>query len=555
MKKILSHTWTVLSKSEKKKFCLLSVLDIVINILDIVSLALLLWLIQFYVQPAAAKNLSFLPSWFNNRDSIIFIGLFFLFFGLKNMAGFFIARSQYVFISNVAIRISQNNLYNYQHAPFEEFVQVDSSVHIRKIGFQPFEFCQYILTGIQQIITQTCLVSFTIVAIVIFDARLFLLLMAILLPPVALVFYLIKKRLSRTRSNIRSSNERSFQYLLDALKGYVEANIYHRNDFFMRRFIQARRKFSTYLFESLSLQNMPSRVIEVFAVLGLFILIVIAKFSGSQDHAAFITIGAFMAAAYKVIPGVVKLINVSGQMRAYEFSLTELLQNHSAKEKKMHTASMEISTVEFRNIHFSYPRMPVLEGFNLSLEKGDFVAITGRSGRGKTTILNLLLGFLQANSGEIIINGTEMLPEQIKKFWPSIAYVRQQSFLIHDSILKNITLEEDEHEDNALSFALKVSGVSEMAAVFPDGVQQVITENGKNISGGQQQRIGLARALYKNADLILLDEPFNELDEASVNLMLEYFHGLSKNGKIVVLITHDKQSLSYCNKIISVDPE
>src|SRR5439155_23682825 len=159
----------------------------------------------------------------------------------------------------------------------------------------------------------------------------------------------------------------------------------------------------------------------------------------------------------------------------------------------------------------------------LSLEKGDFAAITGRSGRGKTTILNLLLGFLQANSGEIIINGTEMLPEQIKKFWPSIAYVRQQSFLIHDSILKNITLEEDEHEDNALSFALKVSGVSEMAAVFPDGIQQVITENGKNISGGQQQRIGLARALYKNADLILLDEPFNELDEASVNLMLQYF--------------------------------
>ena len=136
-----------------------------------------------------------------------------------------------------------------------------------------------------------------------------------------------------------------------------------------------------------------------------------------------------------------------------------------------------------------------------------------------------------------------------------ISYVRQQSFFIYDSILRNITLEENGHNKENLQYALKVSGLAEFIAKFPEGLDKVITENGKNISGGQQQRVAIARALYKNAELILLDEPFNELDEASEILLLEHLQELSQNGKMVIMITHDKKSLSYCNKIISLDEQ
>ena len=95
----------------------------------------------------------------------------------------------------------------------------------------------------------------------------------------------------------------------------------------------------------------------------------------------------------------------------------------------------------------------------------------------------------------------------------------------------------------------------EMVNQFPEGLNKIITENGKNISGGQQQRVAIARALYKNADLILLDEPFNELDEASETVLLEHFRALAKQGKMVIMITHDKESLGYCNKTISLDEE
>jgi ABC-type bacteriocin/lantibiotic exporter with double-glycine peptidase domain len=141
----------------------------------------------------------------------------------------------------------------------------------------------------------------------------------------------------------------------------------------------------------------------------------------------------------------------------------------------------------------------------------------------------------------------------IKNYWPFISYVRQQPFLIHDTILRNIVLDEVSQSDKKLDHILEISGVNNFTHQSADGLNKMITENGKNISGGQQQRIAIARALYKDAGLILLDEPFNELDEVSTLSLLNYFKELSAAGHTVIMITHDSKSLSYCNKIISLD--
>ncbi len=556
MKYYIKNIIAILHQNERKKLGVLILLDIMISIADIAFLAFLLFIVHFYTQPAETNKYLFLPSWLNDKNSLLLVTLLVCLFSIKNLTGFLIYRAQNRYIGNVAVRLSQAKLLQYLDGKFEDYVNVDSSVHIRRICFQPFEFCQYVLSGILQILTQLFLITITIVAILLFNAQLFLLLLCILMPPVIVVFYFIKKRLTVTKLQLQSSNEISFRYLLDALKGYVEGNIYNKNDFFLQRFITHRRKFSNSLFDSLSIQNMPSRIIEIFAVIGLFMLIVIAKWSGNNDSSAFITIGAFMAAAYKIIPGIVKVINVAGQIKAYEFSVTDLTQTQD--EKNTFYAGPEangIDSVTFRNVSFQHAALPVLNNFRLSIKKGELVGITGKSGRGKTTILNLLLGFLTPAKGQILVNDIVTENESLKKYWPLISYVRQQPFLIHDTILKNITLEEKGYDSAKLEFALKISGLDEFISKLPEGLEKVITENGKNISGGQQQRIALARALYKDAELILLDEPFNELDEASEIALLEHFHGVARNGKMVIMITHDTKSLTYCNKIISLDEQ
>jgi ABC-type bacteriocin/lantibiotic exporter with double-glycine peptidase domain len=119
--------------------------------------------------------------------------------------------------------------------------------------------------------------------------------------------------------------------------------------------------------------------------------------------------------------------------------------------------------------------------------------------------------------------------------------------------LRNITLREHNYDEEKLKHVVEISGLQDLIDSTPEGLNKMIAENGKNISGGQQQRISIARALYKDADLILLDEPFNELDEESANVLVQHFKEMTKAGKMIILITHDSKSLSYCNKIFSLD--
>jgi ABC-type bacteriocin/lantibiotic exporter with double-glycine peptidase domain len=140
-------------------------------------------------------------------------------------------------------------------------------------------------------------------------------------------------------------------------------------------------------------------------------------------------------------------------------------------------------------------------------------------------------------------------------YWSRIAYVKQQSFLIHDSIRNNITLNGQPCDEERLKKAIDAAGLNVLIESLHGKMDTIITENGRNVSGGQRQRIVLARALYKEADLIILDEPFNELDEESECALLRYFRQLAQSGKMIILITHNKKSLSFCNKTISLHEE
>jgi len=303
----------------------------------------------------------------------------------------------------------------------------------------------------------------------------------------------------------------------------------------------------------MSVQGMPIRMIEIFAIMGLFVLIAINKWSGNTDNSAVVTIGIFMAAAYKIIPGIVKILNINGQINTYQYTIHNLLQEETIPDQKEKSVHENVQSIQFENVFFKYNDQIVLDNLNLTIERGDFLGISGLSGKGKTTILNLLLGFLTPDTGKIIINDVSMDAKALQKFWPDISYVKQQSFLIHDSILHNIILNDNHYDEKKLQKIIEVSGLDTLVNTYPEKLNKIITENGKNISGGQRQRIAIARALYKDADLILLDEPFNELDESSECSLLNHFKYLSQTGKLVILITHNKRSLSFCNKIISLD--
>jgi ABC-type multidrug transport system fused ATPase/permease subunit len=530
--------------------------NMIVSVIDILSLAMLLFIINFYTQGTHPSKLNYLSGWIFNRDSIYLILLFFIFFMMKSVAGFFVFQSQNRFVYEVASRISEGNLQNYLEGSYTDYTNEDSSVLIRKISQQPTEFCHYVLAGIQQIFTESILICLTILAILLFNAKLFLFLFIILLPAVIILSYVTKARLKTVRTNIKTNGERALQYLQEALSGFIESNIYNKNKFFIERFINYQRIQNKFLADLVVTQGVSARLIEVFAVFGLFILIWANKLMGNPRAVELVTIGAFIAAAYKIIPGIVKILNISGQIKTYEFTLNDLvIQKKKNPVEKTQTSLTAIRSVAFENVSFKFNNQKIIKNFDFQLSSGDFIGLSGLSGRGKTTVINLLLGFLDPSDGHISLNGTILTSKERQSYWNNISYVKQQAFLIYDTILNNISLGKDQFDEMRFSQAIASTGLLSFISKFPEGIQKIITENGKNISGGQRQRITIARALYKNADLIILDEPFNELDEASEMALLDHFKQLALTGKLVLLITHNRTSLSFCNKIISLDEE
>ncbi len=520
--------------------------DLLICALDIISWSGLLLIINYFISGSTKIGLPYVIP--GNGNQLVVPGIFLLLYGVKSWLGYRTTASANNFFYGVASRLSKESMERYLDGTYTDFVQTDSSVQIRKISQQPIEFSNYILTNVQQVFTQGLLIAFTVTAICFYRPTLFLSLFLILLPPVFLLGFLIKKQLSKVRTDIKTTSQKAIQYLQESLAGFVEGNIYNSNSFFTERYRQRQQQLNQHIAAQQNIQALPSRLIEVFAIIGFFLLIGLNKFF-TKSPVALVDIGVFVTASYKIIPGLVKILNSLGQIKTYLFIVPDLKKAEPiASTEALATA---IENIRFDNVSFGY-KDTLISNLNFALMPGDFAGIAGASGKGKTTIINLLLGFLDQTAGEILVNHTSANAAQRQSFFSRISYVKQLPFFINDSILKNITLSDDGFDASKLNEVVQFCGIESL--LTSEGLEKPITENGKNLSGGQRKRLMLARALYHGFDLLILDEPFSELDERTEQDMLVKLRALADHGKMILMITHNQTNLSYCDKIIAVEP-
>lgn len=539
----------ILQRGEKRRLCWLAVADVCISILDIAFLLALLYIVNYFTLPEHHLGISHFSSSIIGVHPFAVILFFFLLFVIKNIAGFMVSAMQYRFVYNTASRISRENLRQYLEGPFQDYVNIDSSVINRKINQQPIEFAHYVLNGVQQIFSQMVLVTVTVLAVLLFNPLLLPMLLLLLVPPVLLVSYLIKRKLDAGRLYGKQTSEKTLQHLQEALHGFVESNLYSKHEFFINRYHRVQHKLNHYLSQRLTIQSLPPRLIEVFAVFGLLALVMANFFISGGNTIPLVSIGALMIAAYKIIPGAVKITNTVAQVKSYAYAAAGLVPT-TPETAKLQPGGKMVNSIQFDNVWFDYPGKPVLASVSFGLEKGDFAVLPGLSGKGKTTLINLLLGFLCQDAGDIRLNDINANNQLRQACWNRIAYAKQQSFFLHASILENIVLQEDGYDKDRLDKILGLTGLGEMIQTFPHGLNTIITENGRNFSGGQRQRIIFARALYKDFDLLILDEPFSELDASSEHALLIQLKAMALAGKMILLITHNPNALHFCNKKI-----
>jgi ABC-type multidrug transport system fused ATPase/permease subunit len=220
---------------------------------------------------------------------------------------------------------------------------------------------------------------------------------------------------------------------------------------------------------------------------------------------------------------------------------------------------MDISfedSITIRNLTYGYDAgAPVLDGFNCLIRKGEYVGFNGYSGVGKSTLFNLLLGFLKPQTGEVCVDAIPLTSENKTAWLGKIGYVQQDVFIFQGTLAENVALGYKHIDKEKVNRILKQVCLEPWAIELPQGIDTPMGEYGKRLSGGQRQRIGIARALYKEAEIILLDEATSALDnhtEMEINSMLA---GLRKiyTGLTILSIAHRESSLSYCDRIITID--
>ena len=206
------------------------------------------------------------------------------------------------------------------------------------------------------------------------------------------------------------------------------------------------------------------------------------------------------------------------------------------------------------NLFFSYGRNTVLQDFSFSIEKGDFVSITGLSGSGKSTLLLLMLGAYQLGEGTLYLSAKDgrriPLGAQTRRLF---AYVPQNNHLFSGTLRENITFLCDDVSEEEIAQALRLSCVEQFLDTLPDGLDTVIGEHGYGLSEGQGQRLAIARALLSNAPVLLLDEATSALDEETELAVLENIASLRK--KTCFIVTHRKAAISFCNKHLTISPQ
>jgi ABC-type multidrug transport system fused ATPase/permease subunit len=547
---------SLLSRKQQKQFYLNILFICILNTFDLFSIGYLLYFLQSVFSPHQSSYLlqtikHIIPNASHSHQLILIALLLLLTFLIKNILSYFIYRKYVNYAYDVAASLSQQKMQHYFLLGYEDYCASESGDQLRNITQIPVEFAHYVLLGAINIISELMLLIFVIGFIIFYNINAFLLLMFILAPCFILIYFIIRKRIKSVRETIQKKSPLSIQYALEATQSFVESKLYNKEAFFIERYGKIQQELNNELSSILSVHNIPNRLLEVFAVLGVIAIFLYQLSTDAINTETLMLLSLFTVSAYKAIPSLNKLmINIS-QIKTYRFTIDILKEKSDSNltHDKTNSQILFNQSIKLKNVSFFYKGQiePVFKNINMNIKKGTIIGINGASGNGKSTLIHLLIGLLNPEKGEILV---DEIP--VKNRMSLFSYVKQTPIILSASIQQNIVFNDEKIDTILLNKVINYSGLKNLLAKLPDGIHTHLDEQGKNISGGEQQRICIARALYQNKDIIILDESISEVEEAIADDIVKSLQQLTKEGKTIILISHQQHVFKYCDNLYTL---
>ena len=302
---------------------------------------------------------------------------------------------------------------------------------------------------------------------------------------------------------------------------------------------------------------MPRIYFELVAIFAIISFIIYLIYIGKDSDSLIITLTVFGAVAFKLLPSANKIISNFQNIRYYRSSLDNIFEetreliNTSEIHDYNSTKFKFQSSIDIENITFSYDtKSDLINNLSFKINKGELIGIYGKSGQGKSTLIDILTGLIKPKSGVVKCDGVS-IHENIKSWQSIIGYVPQSVYLFDESILKNIIFNQDKPDQYKINNAIDKSGLKEWISDLPDGIQTNVGDEGAKVSGGQKQRIGIASSLYKNPEVLILDEPTSSLDIETESDIINNIRNL-KGDKTIILISHKRSIIEQCDKVLKL---
>lgn len=480
---------------------------------------------------------------------------------IKNIISLWLFRYERDFTYSLYRNLSRRLYIDYHNRGLTFARQHNSAELSRNVNFVCLNFVTGILKPIATLCSEVILFSLIIVALAILNIEAALLLIAIFIPAIWLYYFLIRRRLNSYGKAENEAHKARFKNVTESFRGYADIVINNAFPQMLSIFDSSTDRLITMRKRDAMLSAMPQSITETTLAAGMGALVIIGAYIPQGNIG--LLFGIFAVAAVRLMPSVRNILSAFTAIRYNRYSLDTLLNIESEDKTEHTTERLHLrEKIEINNLTFEYEgregEVPttVIDNLSLTILRGERLGIKGASGAGKSTLMNLMLGLYAPSSGEIVIDGIKLDSTTCRKWQNSIGYVPQNVFIIDSTLAENIALGVEPHniDRQRVEKVLEMASLKQFTKGLTKGLDTMIGESGCRVSGGERQRIGIARALYRQPDILFFDEATSALDkdtEKSVNQSIENLSAKNRELTIVV-IAHRETSLGYCDRIINI---
>ena len=566
---MLKKIFSIFNKTFKVNFIILSILITLSTILEFFGLFLIIPISSIIFEIDQLGNfvylndyISFFETKFKENYKQVILFLFLSIFIIKSLILVYANYYQANFFSNLTSNLNQRIIKNKLLSNYTVFNIAKARQYFQPITNETNFFVQRIITSILILISEVPILFMVTLLIMVEYIELTIFLFSVFLIVISIYYLFLSKILKRIGEVRFTMESKRLDIIFQIFSNMRDISLYKKYKYFFNIFSEIDNNYFDSIKKNFFISRLPRIILELIFIIIITILIfLIIKFEkNALDQIP--SIAFVVAITVRLIPLFTKLIFAIQSLKYFEksFTLIESELQVSGKSENFYIPEDKIifeKEIKLKNISFGYDKKKVFENLNLNISKNSIIGVIGKSGSGKSTLLKLISGLVNPKNGEILVDNIELKKNDHEKLSNTCSIISGESDLINDTILKNIAfgVSEEDIDIQKIKNLFEGSSILEFITDKNSGKLNLnfkVSEQGKNLSDGQKQRVNIARALYFDREILILDEATNSLDNENEDMIFEILNELSKS-KTIIIATHNKKNLRYCNFVYQIE--